>query len=170
MPHLNTGGNLHGDNLTGEHKLGDIGQAAIACLFFALWITDSFFEYSTFLNQYLSTSVRIPLGIVLLIISAYLAVTGLYIVFGKRRAEPAVIREGAFRIIRHPVYLSEILLYLGLLMLSISLAALVIWIIGIVFLHYISRHEEKLLVAHFGDGYRQYMREVPMWIPRLRRK
>jgi len=44
-----------------------------------------------------------------------------------------------FSVVRHPVYLSEILLYLGLLMLSISLAAAVVWIIAIGFLHYISR-------------------------------
>lgn len=28
------------------------------------------------------------------------------------------------------------------------------------------RHEEKLLLAHFGEPYAQYMREVPMWVPR----
>ena len=160
----------HQGKLTGEHKYGDLGQAIIACLFFALWISDSFFEYSTLLNQYIPNSVRIPVGIVLFILAGYLAITGLYIVFVKKRAEPKVIRESVFRVVRHPIYLGEILLYLGLLVLSISLASLVILIIGIVFLHYISRHEEKLLIARFGEDYRQYMREVPMWIPFIRRK
>ena len=160
----------HSDKLSGEHRYSDVGQAILACLFFAVWITDSFFEYSAFLNQYITNSVRMPLGIVLLVISAYLASTGLYIMFVKKREEPTVIREGAFRIIRHPIYLSEIMLYLGLLMLSISLAALVVWIISIGFLHYISRYEEKLLIACFGEDYRQYIKEVPMWIPLPRRK
>jgi protein-S-isoprenylcysteine O-methyltransferase Ste14 len=47
---------------------------------------------------------------------------------------------------------------------------MVIWIIAIVFLHYISKYEEKLLVARFGDDYRQYMRDVPMYFPRLWRR
>ena len=37
-------------------------------------------------------------------------------------------------------------------------------------LHYISRHEEKLLLSRFGDEYAQYMREVGMWFPRIRKK
>lgn len=55
-------------------------------------------------------------------------------------------------------------------MLSISLAAAVVWVIAILFLHYISRHEERLLLARFGEDYEQYMREVPMWVPRLRKR
>ena len=46
----------------------------------------------------------------------------------------------------HPIYFSEVLLYLGFLMLSLSLAAAVVWCIAVVFLHYISRWEEKLLL------------------------
>jgi protein-S-isoprenylcysteine O-methyltransferase Ste14 len=61
------------------------------------------------------------------------------------------------------------LLYLGLLMLSLSLAAAVVWCIAVVFLHYISLWEEKLL-ARFGEEYAQYVRDVPMWIPRLRKR
>jgi len=74
--------------------------------------------------------------------------------------------EGVFGIVRHPVYLSEILLYLGLLILSMSVAAATVWVITIGFLCYISRYEERKLLARFGEGYAQYMREVPMWFPR----
>jgi len=81
-----------------------------------------------------------------------------------------VIRKSVFNVVRHPVYLSEILLYLVLLTLSISLAAGAVWIVAIGFLHYISRYEEKLLLSRFGEEYELYMQEVPMWIPRLRKK
>ena len=91
------------------------------------------------------------------------------IVFGEQRDGPGVFRKSVFGFVRHPIYLSELLLYLGLLMLSISLAAAVVWVIAIVFLYYISRYEERLLLARFGEEYAQYMRDVPMWIPRLRR-
>ncbi|MBN1255444.1 MAG: isoprenylcysteine carboxylmethyltransferase family protein [Deltaproteobacteria bacterium] len=158
------------DDLIGEHKMSDAGQAVFACLFVAIWIIDTFFlKYTTFPTQYVPLVVRIPCGVVLLVLSGYLASTGLAIVFGEERENPAVIRKGVFSVMRHPIYLSEVLLYLGLLMLSISLAAAVVWVGAIVFLYYISRYEEKLLLEHFGKEYAKYMREVPMWIPRLRK-
>ncbi len=158
-------------DLTGEHTVGDAGQIVVACLFAATWILDTFFlQYTTFLNHHVPPGIRIPLGVILLALSGYLAKTGLSIVFGEKREQPGVIKKGVFNVVRHPIYLSEILLYLGLLMLSISLAAAVVWVIAIGFLHYISRHEERLLLARFGEDYEQYMREVPMWIPRLRKK
>ena len=159
------------DDLTGEHVVGDAGQIALACLFAVTWIADSFFfKYTTFLNQYVPLEVRILFGVVLLVLSGYLAKTGLSIVFGEEREKPGVIRKSVFNVTRHPVYLSEILFYPGILMLYISLAAAVVWIIAIGFLHYISRFEEKLLLARFGEEYEQYMHEVPMWIPRFRKR
>jgi protein-S-isoprenylcysteine O-methyltransferase Ste14 len=173
MAHQQTRKKVHQqrDDLTGEHTVSDAGQIVLACLFAATWIADSFFfKYTTFLNQYVPLGARIPFGVVLLVLSAYLAKTGLRIVFGEEREKPGVIRKSVFGVVRHPVYLSEILLYLSLLMLSISLAAALVWIIAIGFLHYISRYEERLLLARFGEDYDNYMRKVPMWFPRLRKR
>lgn len=156
------------DDLAGEHTVSDAGQIILACLFAAIWIPDSFFlEYTTFLNSYVPHGIRTSFGVALLALSGYLATAGLSIVFGEKREIPGVIRKGVFSIVRHPIYLSEILLYLGFLMLSISLAAVPVLLIAIVFLHYISRYEERLLLARFGEAYEEYMQEVPMWIPRL---
>ncbi len=161
----------HRVDLMGEHAAGDAGQMVLAFMFTAIWILDTFFlKYTIFLNHYVPPGIKIVIGVVLLILSGYLAKTGLSIVFGEKREKPCVIRKGVFNITRHPIYLSEILLYLGLLMLSISLAAAVVWIIAILFLHYISRYEERQLLARFGEEYEQYMQEVPMWIPWLRKK
>jgi protein-S-isoprenylcysteine O-methyltransferase Ste14 len=154
------------EDLVGESHLGDIGQIVFAIIFTFVWISDTFFfKYSTFSSKYFLPVVRIPLGIILLLISAYLSRTGLSIVFGEKREVPCVIKKSVFGIVRHPIYLSEILLYLGLLMLRISMAAAVVWIFAIVFLHYISRYEERLLLLRFGKEYKKYMNEVPMWIP-----
>ncbi len=156
------------DDLAGEHAVGDAGQLVLACLFATTWIADTFFlKYTTFLNQYVPLGVRIPSGAVLLVLAGYLARTGMAIVFGEEREKPGVIRDSVFSVVRHPIYLSEILLYLGFLTLSMSLAATAVWVIAIGFLHTISRYEEKLLLERFGEEYERYMREVPMWIPRF---
>jgi len=158
------------DNLAGEHRISDIGQLTLYCLFMAIWISDMVLDYSNFLNDYFLQVIRLPISISLLILSGYMAGTGLSIVFGKKAQVQGVIRKGVFRFVRHPIYLSEIILYLGLLLINISLAAVPALIIAMFFLHYISRHEEKLLLAKYGDEYKRYMEEVPMWFPRLCRK
>jgi protein-S-isoprenylcysteine O-methyltransferase Ste14 len=149
---------------------GDIGQLVLACLFFATWVTDTFvLKYTIWLNFYVPPAVRTIAGAVLLIMSGYLAVAALNIVFGEVRAEPSVIRKSVFGIVRHPIYLSEIGLYLGFFVISMSLAALVVLAIVFIFLHNISRYEERLLLQRFGDDYARYMREVGMWFPRMRK-
>ncbi len=52
-------------DLAGEYKYGDAGQLAIAFMFVLIWICDTFiFQYTTFLNQNIPNSIRLPLGIV----------------------------------------------------------------------------------------------------------
>jgi protein-S-isoprenylcysteine O-methyltransferase Ste14 len=157
------------ENLAGEHRLTDIGQAVIFIVFIGVWIPDFFLGYSNFINQYIPLEVKLPVGIILLILSGFMARTGLSIVFGKDSQTDGVIRKGVFNFVRHPIYLSEIILYLGLLMINLSLAATGVWIAGIIFLHYVSRHEEQLLLSKYGKQYQEYMKEVPMWFPRLLR-
>ena len=163
-------------DLAGEHAIGDAGQLILACLFAVTWIADTFFlEYMTFLNQYVPLWIRIPSGVVLLALAGYLENGyvhrvrrgGRFVHMLMKRPQPSVIRESVFSVVRHPIYLSEILLYLGFLMLSISLATAAVWVVAIGFLHYISRYEERLLLERFGKEYEQYMQEVPMWIPRF---
>lgn len=169
MPHGRRAGRRHRDELTGEHVLGDAGQLFFFCLFVVVWVVDTFFlKYTTPLNHYIPFIIRVAPGAIFLFLSGYLAQTGLAIVFGPGRRNTGVIRERAFSVVRHPIYLGEILFYLCLLLLSMSLAAAFVWLLTIGFMHYISRHEEKLLLTRFGNDYKQYMREVPMWIPQLK--
>jgi protein-S-isoprenylcysteine O-methyltransferase Ste14 len=88
-------------------------------------------KYTTDLNGYVPLGIRVPFGVILLVLSGYLARMGLSIVFGEKREKPGVIRKSVFNVVRHPIYLSEILLYLGFLMLSISLAAVFVLLIAI---------------------------------------
>ena len=162
----------HREDLATEHHVGDMGQLVLFIAFIVVWITDAFvFKYSTLLNDCIPFfAVRLWLGIIVLIVSVYMAWNGMVLVFGTVREKPNIIRKGVFGWVRHPIYISEILLYLGLLIFNISLSTAGVWVIGIVFLHYISRYEEKMLLERFGDDYRKYMKDVPMYFPRLFRK
>ena len=156
------------EDLAGEHTLGDLGQIILFLIFLSVWILDTFFVmYSTLLSNYIPILLRIPLSVVILLISGFIAKSGLGQVFGEVRDQPIVIQTGVFSMVRHPIYLSAILLYLSLLIFSSSIISFVIWIIIISFYYYISEYEEKLLLKKFGKEYEEYMKEVPMLIPRL---
>ena len=156
----------HRSDLTGEHAFSDMGQLIFLVVFLIVWIADSFvFKYSTFLTQYVSNYIRVPIALIVLVISGLLAWTGLKIVFRETRKEPQVITTGVFSIVRHPIYLGSILLYLGFILLSLSFLSVLIWFIIIIFYYIISRHEEKLLAQRFGSVYEEYKKKVPMLFP-----
>jgi protein-S-isoprenylcysteine O-methyltransferase Ste14 len=153
-------------DLLAEHPWGDAGQIVLAGLFLAVWVTDTFFlRYTTFINSQVPSNLRIAIGIVNVLVALYLASASHRILLGQSHDEPKLIRAGVFGIVRHPMYLGEILLYLGVLLFSLSLAAAGVWILVIAFLHVIARYEERQLLAHFGNEYRDYMSEVRMWWP-----
>jgi len=73
----------HRSDLTGEHVFSDIGQLILLIIFLIVWIADSFvFKYSTFLTQYISNYIRVPIALTILTISGLLAGFGLNTVFG----------------------------------------------------------------------------------------
>lgn len=156
----------HRDDLTGEYAFGDMGQLILLVVFLDVWIADSFvFEYSTFLTQYLSNYIRVPIALIVLVISGLLAWAGLKVIFGETREEPQIITTGVFSIVRHPIYLGSILLYLGLILLTLSLLSVLVWILIIAFYYMISRYEEKLLTQRFESAYEEYKKKVPMLLP-----
>ncbi|MFC2088298.1 methyltransferase family protein [Calditrichota bacterium] len=159
------------EDLTGEHAFGDAGQIILFILFFVVWIVDSLIiNYSIILSDVISLYIRLPISLIILITSGYLAKAGLNIVFGAVRAKSEVIQSGVFKIVRHPIYLGAILFYLAFLVFSFSISAFIVWIITLLFYQFISKHEEKLLLENFGKDYQEYLDTVPMWIPKLNKK
>ena len=155
-------------DLASEHPFGDAGQILFAVLFFSIWIGDSFFLHlTTQLNEIVPLWIRNSSGILILCISGYSSFSGLRIVFGEIRDTPSVIRKGVFNYVRHPVYLGEILLYQGLCVISISIVSYIVAIAVVIFLFYLARFEERMLLDRFGDDYRRYILDVGMFLPRL---
>jgi protein-S-isoprenylcysteine O-methyltransferase Ste14 len=158
----------HGDrtDLIGEHAFGDLGQLILLAIFLIIWISDSFFlKYSTLSLDTIPNLVRMIIGFPILIISGIFAKYGLGIIFGEVRDKPEIIEKSVFKIVRHPIYLSSILLYLGLTILTCSIASAILWIIIVIFYYSISKYEEILLLKEFGTDYKSYMERVPMLFP-----
>jgi protein-S-isoprenylcysteine O-methyltransferase Ste14 len=131
-------------DLAGENAWGDLGQLILFIVFIVGIILDLvFLRVGQSFVEPVPLFLRIIVALPILIISGYLAQSGLKIVFREERSKLMVIQTGVFSLVRHPIYLGSILLYLGFIILSMSMIAFGIWIIIIVFYVYISRYEEN---------------------------
>lgn len=168
---LQTEGHIHSryedrEDILGEHKYGDIGQLIFLVLFFVLWGIDSFYlKFSTILTDYIPIYVSAPIGGIFIILTFYISFKGLRQIFRDVRDPPEVIRDGIFRYTRHPVYFGVVLLYLGLSIITLSLASLGLLVIIVFFYDFIASYEEKLLTEYFDKDYEQYKEDVSKWVP-----
>lgn len=161
------------EDILGEHKFSDIGQIIFLVLFLVLWVLDSFvFHFSTILTEYIPIYISAPIGGVILLLAGFLAFKAHQQVFDEVRDPPEVIKTGVFKYVRHPMYLGAILLFLGLTVITLSLASLGLFVIIVIFYEYIARYEEKLLIANFGEDYENYKTATRRWLlfPRFRKK
>ena len=101
--------------------------------------------------------------------AAYLFNSGHVVVSGEQRPK-AVVSSGAFRYVRHPLYLGSILIYLGMTVSTVSLFCLALLVVMVFFYNYIAGYEEKLLELKFGKAYIEYEKKTGKWIPGISKK
>jgi protein-S-isoprenylcysteine O-methyltransferase Ste14 len=83
--------------------------------------------------------------------------------------EHSIVTKGPYSWVRHPLYLAGLLIWIGLLVTFGSALALAIALLYVLPAYWIyMRAEERMMLEHFGDAYRQYKHEVGMLIPRWR--
>jgi protein-S-isoprenylcysteine O-methyltransferase Ste14 len=110
---------------------------------------------------------------ILLILSLYAVISGYLLL--TRKGNPTanfentslLVRDGIYGYIRHPLYLSIFLLGTGIMLKDPGLPQFILGTINLVAVYITSRIEEGEMLAKFGDGYRQYMKETKMFIPFL---
>jgi protein-S-isoprenylcysteine O-methyltransferase Ste14 len=152
--------------LPGEHPKGDMGQGLLFIAFMVVWVLDSFF-----LKLSIMLAARVPLYVRLGWTAVFLAIGLALVLSGHKvleiRGSTRLLTTGAFRRVRHPLYLGAMLFYLALWGATLSLAALGIMVIIAFFYNFIAAYEERKLEDKFGEAYSNYKKNVPRWIPKL---
>jgi protein-S-isoprenylcysteine O-methyltransferase Ste14 len=134
-------------------------------LFLVVWSFDSFsWRLTTFVAE------LVPLPFRLIVLALGLAAATLLVRSGHRviahgRPAAEVVTSGAFRYVRHPLYLGSLLFYLGLALSTASLAALALAVGIFVFYDHITSYEETWLEARHGEAYRSYRARTGKWWP-----
>lgn len=105
----------------------------------------------------------------------FIATNRLFISIGQGTLAPwdetqRLVVRGIYRHVRNPMISGVFAVLLGEALLAGS-PALLIWcaIFAAINLIYIPLVEEPRLEARFGEAYRQYKRDVPRWLPKLRK-
>ena len=151
----------------GEHPLGDSGQVILLVLFLLIWVVDSFFlRISTFLSDFISLYIRLIIFVMIFVTAVYLIRSSHAVVSHGQRPD-GVVSTGAFRYVRHPLYLGSIMFYLGLAVASASLFSLVLVVLIFIFYNCIASYEEKLLLDRFHEEYRNYKIKTGKWLPMI---
>ena len=77
-----------------------------------------------------------------------------------------LIVSGPYAWIRHPIYAIQSLMLVASMALLPSPLMLISCALMIIFLQWEARREEKYLLIHHGDGYRDYCRQTGGFLPR----
>lgn len=71
-----------------------------------------------------------------------------------------LVTNGLYAKIRHPMYVFQILLFLGLAMVTRDVIAYGFFVFALIFVIWRVRRENRVLEKKFGDAYRAYREQV----------
>jgi protein-S-isoprenylcysteine O-methyltransferase Ste14 len=110
--------------------------------------------------------VSIILGIVIFLLGAFVYFS--WERFWYKTYKGQLVTTGIFAHIRHPHYTSLLIVGFGLALFFYSLAALLIAVLALPLMIWSILDEEQHLLKHYGDEYKNYMKQVPYrLIPKL---
>jgi protein-S-isoprenylcysteine O-methyltransferase Ste14 len=156
-----------------EHRLGieaphsHLKQGLSVIVFATVWILDSFvFSFSTVMNNIVPWFFRLILFIITIAVAFVFIRASHNILFRHPENKDDLITDGVLGLVRNPMYLGVLLIYLACIFLSISLISIVVWFGIILIYESLATFEGKQLEELFGQKYLDYKEKVPKWIPR----
>lgn len=130
------------------------------------WMHQSGHLWATWLGLGpIGSMIEMVVGLTFVFLGLQLIMQGWREVYRARR-EGRLATTGVYRTVRHPQYSGILIALVGQLIHWPTIPTLVLFPV-IAFAYWrLARKEEKAMVATFGDQYRSYQRQVPMFLPR----
>ena len=160
----------HRKGLGSEHPSCDLLQNLFLVTYFIIWGIDSFvLHYSTIFAKSFPFFIRLFIGFLSLIAGIYLALNAHNAVFNKTVSKQEFITTGVYARVRHPMYLGTLLFCLCFFFATFSLLSFIIWLGFFVFYDKMATYEEKDLLRIIGKRYAIYQKQVPKWLPWIKK-
>ncbi len=81
-----------------------------------------------------------------------------------------LVTQGIYRYVRHPQYTGFALMIIGFLVQWPTIITLIMAPVLLVMYAKLAKKEEKTMIEQFGEKYTEYSKQVPAFIPTIRRK
>jgi len=155
---------MYGIPLTMYLFAGVFGYDKIFSLEFLLTGVVGEEQFYRFFNSYVFPASKVIMGIgILLIIFGWRQIH-------KGKSQGKLVKTGIYKYVRHPQYLGFLLITLGLNVQWLTIITLILWPVLAVLYWRLAKEEDKDMEEQFGEEFREYKRQVPGFIPRLRIK
>jgi len=143
-----------------EHPDSDRVQLILLAALVVVWLVDSFLLKWGTITQ-VPLFARLGNSVAFIGFGAYLVQKSHKLVI--EADEPGLVDWGVYSISRHPMYLGSMLFELGIATSTLSVPALLVWVV--IFLEYnrFAAFEEESLLEVMGDEYKQYQSKVRRW-------
>jgi protein-S-isoprenylcysteine O-methyltransferase Ste14 len=147
--------------LTGEvMKQYSEANKAASYIEWVLWILA--FAYSIFLPLRLGTIwLYVGLPIALVGTVSYIMVI---VSFVTTRLDKEPVTTGLYRYSRHPMYVTQVVMFIGVGIASASWLFLLLTILYQALGFTYAGSEERICLEKYGDAYREYMKRTPRWV------
>lgn len=86
------------------------------------------------------------------------------------REQHALVTEGPYRWVRHPMYAALMLCFVGLALVSALWPFMALVAVSILFFRRVAGIEEAMMIERFGDAYRNYLAHTGRFLPWLSRR
>jgi protein-S-isoprenylcysteine O-methyltransferase Ste14 len=131
-----------------------------------------YFAFSKYGTIYSKAEYFYYMGIVLIVSGIFIRINSIltlskHFTYAVRIGDKhELIEKGFYKIIRHPGYLGQFMLFAGIGMALMNWISLISMILPIIIVYsYRINVEEKAMIAHFGQKYLEYMKRTKRIIP-----
>ncbi len=138
-------------------------------IFILVWMNDNLFSISVILNRSCPFIIRSILFFIILCLGVIFIYLSRKTLLHDGELSDTLITRGIYGRVRHPLYLGGLLIFLSFILLSISLISIALFIIMFILYNKMATYEEKILEDMFGVQYLDYKKQVPKWIPKLKK-